>query len=681
VKEGACWRRPPRYTAGVVNPEQRRAQELRAILREANYRYFVLGAPELSDAEYDRLFHELRALEETHPELKTPDSPTQTVGATLQSSFAPVRHPTPLLSLDNAFKIDDVAAFESRIGRILAHDGRVDYLAEMKIDGLSINLFYEEGRLVWAATRGNGFEGEDVTVNMLSVKGLRPRLEGAPERLEVRGEVYLSRHEFLRINAEREEEGLPLFRNPRNAASGTLRQLDPRVTASRKLRLYAYGVGNPRALGVSTQEGVLDWLTDRGFAVNPLRQRLSGIDQVQALFEDWSARRNTFDYEADGVVLKVNDLGLQEELGSTSRAPRWAIAYKFAAQEAVTTLRGITLQVGRTGRITPVAELEPELIDGTEVSRAVLHNPGYVAALDLRVGDKVLVHKAGGIIPEILRVLPEARPERAEPYRFPERCPDCNEPLIQDGANLRCVNPNCPAQRLQRLIHFASRQAMDIEGLAEKTLTQLVGAGLVNSPPDLYRLKKDDLVVLERIGEVSAGNLLRSIEESKSRPLHRVVFALGLPHVGQRLSQILAAGLGSLEGLLSASEEDLAGLPEIGEATAKAIHEALRQPAMREMIHELAHVGVRAETTIASQGRPLAGLTFVLTGSLSEPRDEVKRRLEALGARVATSVSKKTDYLVAGENPGGKLERARALGVTILDEEGLAALMSAGLKE
>jgi DNA ligase (NAD+) len=660
----------------VPTKDEQRARELRSVLREANYRYFILQDPRLSDAEYDRLFHELMSIEAKRPELVTPDSPTQKVGAVLQSSFATVSHPTPMMSLDNAFSLADIELFEARVRRVLAYEGRVDYFAEMKIDGLSINLLYEAGELVWAATRGNGVQGEDVTVNMLGVAGLPLRLSEAPPRLEVRGEVYLSRREFVRINEARAEAGEPPFRNPRNAASGTLRQLDARVAAGRKLRLFAYGVGSARELGVTTQEGILAWLASAGFAVNPLKARVSGLAEIEAIYEDWTARRQALDYDADGIVFKVDELALQDELGMTSRAPRWAIAYKFLAQEVVTTVLGVTLQVGRTGKITPVAELEPRLIEGTEVSRAVLHNPNFVRDLDLRIGDQVLVHKAGGIIPEILRVMSEARPEGVAPFAFPESCPDCEEPLVHDGANLRCTSPACPAQRLARLKHFASRAAMDIVGLAEKTLVQLVKAGLLTSPPDLYSLDKASLVALERIGEVSAQNLLDSLARSKARPLDRVVFALGLPHVGSRTAQSLASAAGSLSRLSGMTENELETLHDIGKTTARAIHEALRVPATRELIDRLVALGIGVAPDPESAEHRLAGLSFVLTGTLSQPRDALKRRLERLGARVSSAVSGKTSYVVAGESPGSKLAKAQALGLRVIDEEALEQMLA-----
>jgi DNA ligase (NAD+) len=660
-----------------------RAAALRATLREANYRYYVLQDPELSDAEWDRLFHELKSLEAAHPELRTPDSPTQRVGAPPQASFAAVRHPHPMRSLDNAFDLADLEEFEARLKRVLATEAEIDYLAEMKIDGLSINLLYEEGVLVWAATRGDGTTGEDVTFNVLGVPGLPQRLPGGgrvPATLEVRGELYLSRAEFQRINEERLAAGEPPFKNPRNAASGTIRQLDPRVSAGRKLQVFFYGVAEPRALGVRTQLELLDWLAAAGFRTNPLRARARGIAALEPLIARWTALRSTLDYEADGVVVKVDDLALHDELGSTARAPRWAVAYKFPAEEVETTLLGVSLGVGRTGKITPVAELEPRLVEGTEVSRATLHNPGFITALDLRVGDRVMVHKSGGIIPEVVRVLTEARTAELPPYVFPEACPACGEPLIEDGANLRCVNLACPAQVLARLSHYASRGAMDIAGLSTKTLQKLLDRGLIRTIADLYDLTPEQLTSLEGFGERSAQNLVAAIARSKTQPLERLLVALGLPHVGARTAQLLARAFGSLEALQAANTAELAALPEVGEATARAVHDALQQPALRALIDELRARGVGG-AEVAPRSDQLKGLTFVLTGTLSEPRERLKGRLEALGARVASSVSKKTSFVVAGEDPGSKLDKAQVLGVPILDEAGLAALLAARLGE
>ncbi len=648
---------------------------LRAKLREANYRYYVLQDPSLSDAEWDRLFHELKALEDAYPELVTPDSPTQNVGAAPSASFAAVRHPHPMMSLDNAFDLAGLEEFEARLKRVLATEAEIEYVAELKIDGLSVNLLYEGGVLTWAATRGNGVEGEDVTFNVLGVPGLPGRVEGAPQRLEVRGELYLSRTEFARINEEREAAGEPLFKNPRNAASGTIRQLDPKVSAGRKLQAFFYGVAEPAALGVKTQHELLRWLETAGFRTNPLLERVTGVAGLEALAASWTQLRPTLDYDADGMVVKVDSLALHDELGATARAPRWAIAYKFPAEEATTALLDISLQVGRTGKITPVAVLEPRLIEGTEISRATLHNPGFISDLDLRIGDQVVVHKSGGIIPEVLRVLTEERPGDRPPYTFPENCPVCGETLTHDGANVRCVNPACPAQVLARLSHYVSRAAMDVGGLSTKRLQKLLDEGLIRGIPDLYDLRAEQLKPLEGFGKLSAKKLLEQLERSKTQPLARFIFALGLPHVGVRTAQLLADAFGSVTALQTASVETLTNLHDVGATTAEAIYEALEQDTTKTLLEALAARGVAPVATSAPRGNALSGLSFVLTGTLSEPRDVLKVRLEALGARVGSSVSKKTSYVVAGEAAGSKLEKALALKVPVLDEAGLTELL------
>ena len=694
----------------MADPRER-AGELRTRLRDANYRYYILQQPTMSDAEWDALFAELKDLEAKHPELESPDSPTATVGAPLQASFRAIEHPTPMLSLDNAFGVDDVESFLARAGRTLSSTNDLELLAEPKVDGLSINLLYRNGRLEWAATRGNGRQGEDVTLNVLHIEGIPQTVAGAPEVLEVRGEIYLSALEFARINSEREENGEPLFMNPRNAASGTLRQIDPKVSASRKLEIYCYGVGNPRDLGaggvrrqdaaerhsverqgverrgverqgverrgVERQSEVLDWLQAHGFSTNPLREVAVGAQAVEELMERWRDMRGDLSYQVDGVVLKVDRLTLQEELGATSRAPRWAIAYKFPAEEVATTLLEISVQVGRTGKITPVAELEPRLLEGTTVSRATLHNPGFIRDLDLRVGDRVILHKSGGIIPEITQVLHDERPAGTVPFELPEQCPACGSKLVVDGANLKCINPSCPAQLLQRLSYYGSRNALDIEGLAQKTIEALAQAGLVRALPDLYDVTVAQVAQLEGFGEVSASKLVAQIEASKRKTLDRFLTALGLPHVGPRTAEILARHFGTLERLREASPEALANVRDIGELSAKAIFEALHEPSMTRAIDGLVARGVEPQPLADQAQEPiLEGLTFVLTGSLARPRKEVQTQLEGLGARVTSSVSARTDFVVAGEDAGSKLDRAVELGVQVLDEEGLAALIA-----
>jgi DNA ligase (NAD+) len=671
--------RPPEASrpAGEADPAAR-AAELRDRIREANHRYFVLDDPDLTDAAYDALVRELRTLERAHPEVRVDDSPTAQVGATPSAQLRTVRHGVPMFSLDNAFEDQDLEAFEARIRRTLGldEDAAIAYLAELKIDGLSVNLRYEEGRLAWAATRGNGAEGEEITPNVRAIEGLPEAIEDAPPELEVRGEIYLPKQEFARINEAREEAGEAPFRNPRNAAAGTVRQLDPEVAAERNLRIFCYGVGRPEALGVGGQDELLRWLAARGFRVNERRARVAGLDEARDVVRTWTEARPELPYDADGVVLKVDDLALQRELGETSRAPRWAIAWKFPAEEVRTVLRGITVQVGRTGKITPVAELEPRLLEGTEVARATLHNPGFVHDLDLRVGDTVVLHKSGGIIPEILQVIEEARPDDATPWPTPTRCPACDSELVEDGANLRCVDPDCPAQRLERMGHWASRRALDIDGLGERSLQQFLDAGLIASLPELYDLDEAALTALDGWGATSARNLVAQLEASRTPPLDRFLVGLGLPQVGPRTATALARRFRSMDALLEADVERLAAVPDIGEVTARLVREALDRDAMRSTLAELRRRGVWPRAIEEEgTGDALDGLTVVLTGALSRPRDEVKAALEALGARVTSSVSRKTDVVVAGDEPGSKVDKAASYGVRVVDEDGLAELV------
>ncbi|MDZ7707766.1 MAG: NAD-dependent DNA ligase LigA [Trueperaceae bacterium] len=656
----------------MTDDPARRAERLRDRIRDANHRYFVLDDPDLTDAEYDALVRELRELEEAHPDLHDDVSPTSTVGSEPAGELRTVRHGVPMYSLDNAFDEGDLEGFEARVKRTLGSDGNVTYLAELKIDGLSVNLRYEDGVLAWAATRGNGQEGEEITPNVIAIDGLPRTIDDAPAELEVRGEIYLSKAEFARINEEREEADERPFRNPRNAAAGTVRQSDPTVAASRNLQAFFYGVGRPGALGVVGQEALLDWLEAHGFRVNDLRACVTGLSAARELIAEWTARRSELPYDADGVVLKVDDLALQRELGETARAPRWAIAWKFPAEVATTTLLAISVQVGRTGKITPVAELEPRMLEGTEVARATLHNPGFVHDMDLRVGDTVEVHKSGGVIPEILRVELSRRPPDTESWTAPERCPACRSELVQDGANLRCVNPDCPAQRLERLSHWASRRAMDIDGLGERSLEQFVDEGLVRTLPELYDLDEARLATLDGWGEISARNLVRELDRTRTPTLDRFLVGLGLPQVGPRTADALARRFGSMDALLAADMETLHAVPDVGEATARLVRDALDREAMRTTLDGLRERGVwPAEIEDAGRGDALSGLTIVLTGSLSRPRDEVAAALEAQGARVTSSVSRKTDLVVAGDDPGSKVDKARDYGVAVVDEDGL----------
>ncbi|MDR9391432.1 MAG: NAD-dependent DNA ligase LigA [Trueperaceae bacterium] len=653
-----------------------RAADLRRRIEAANHAYFVEDAPILSDAAYDALVRELQALEDAHPELRSETSPTQRVGAEPSGDLRTLTHGVPLYSLDNAFEDAELDAFAERIHRTLGSDDVLTYACELKIDGLSVNLRYEGGELAWAATRGNGREGEEITPNARTIPSIPTHLDGVPDVLEVRGEIYLAKDVFARINAAREEAGEAPFRNPRNAAAGTVRQLDASVARRRNLQAFFYGVGRPENLPVGSQAELLDWLEAKGFPVNPDRATVRGLDGARDVILRWTDARSDLPYDADGVVIKVNDLTLQRELGTTSRAPRWAIAWKFPAEEKRTTLRAITVQVGRTGKITPVAELDPRMLEGTEVTRATLHNPGFVHDLDLRVGDTVVVHKSGGVIPEVLRVVGEARPDDAAPWVTPERCPACDAALIEDGANLRCINPDCPAQRQERLQHYASRKALDVEGLGERSVAQFLDAGLVRSIPDLYDLDAEALTDLEGWGATSAANLVAELDRARTPDLAAFLVGLGLPQVGPATADALARRFRTLDAILAADLADLEAVPDVGEATARMVRDALDADAMRATLDGLRARGVWPEArSDAGTSDALDGLTFVLTGSLSRPRDEVKDRLEAAGARVTGSVSKKTDYVVAGEDPGSKADKAASLGVPVLDEAGLVALL------
>lgn len=657
----------------MSTPKQR-VLELREQIRYHNYRYYVLDKPEISDAEFDRLMRELRELEQAHPELITPDSPTQTVGSAIRETpFTPVPHPTRMYSLGNAFSPADIADFEASINRLLGREEARVYLLEYKIDGLSVNLIYEAGVFRQGLTRGDGQVGEDVTPNLLAIPDI-PRRLAEPLDLEVRGEIYLPIETFLELNARLEEEGEPPFKNPRNAAAGSLRQKDPRISASRGLRGLFYGVGQPTGLGVATQQELLKKLSQLGFSVEPHFRLVEGVAGVEQGYQAMLAERRKLPFEADGVTVKLNDLALWDELGYTAKTPRFAIAYKFPAEEKTTRVLRVVFQVGRTGRVTPVAELEPVFLDGSTVSRVTLHNESYVQELGLRIGDTVLVHKSGGVIPEVLRVVTEA-PRGREPVEWPSHCPECGVELLLSGKIHLCPNPLCPAKAFESIRHFASRRAMDIQGLGEKLIEQLLEAGLVRDAADIYQLKKEDIAALERKAEKSAQNIIEQIEASKSRGLERLLLALGIPQVGESTARALAKRFGHLDNILKATVEELDAVPDIAETTAQAIHQALSRPQMRHFIERLRAAGVVFEAREKQQSQALEGLTFVLTGELSLPREEVARRLEAHGAKISGSVSKKTSYVVAGPGAGSKLARARELGIPILDEAGLAELL------
>ncbi|WP_324669812.1 NAD-dependent DNA ligase LigA [Geochorda subterranea] len=660
---------------GVPPDVLERVRALRDQIAYHDYRYYVLDAPVISDAEYDALMRELRELEQRHPQLVTPDSPTQRVGGAPLPEFGSVRHRTPMLSLDNAYSVEELRAWAARVARLLPGEP-VSFVTELKIDGLAISLEYEDGRFVRGATRGDGTVGEDVTQNLRTIRSipLRLRCDG-PVSLDVRGEVYMVKSAFARLNEERARRGEPLFANPRNAAAGSVRQLDPSVTAGRPLDIFCYTLAYLEGMELPpTHWERLQLLRELGLRVNPHVRRCESLDEVVDYIEYWSHRRHELDYETDGIVVKVDRIDQQERLGATAKSPRWAIAYKYPAEQAVTRVLAIDVNVGRTGALTPVAVLEPVRLGGTTVSRAGLHNEDIIRKLDVRVGDWVKVQKAGEIIPEVVEVLKERRSGQEHPFQMPESCPVCGARVVrpEGEAIWRCVNRQCRAQLVEGLIHFASRDAMDIEGLGPALVTQLVERGLVSSPADLYRLDVDRLATLERMGPKSAANVVGAIQASKGRGLARLLYALGIRHVGEGTARDLARHFGSIEAIMQASVEELMKVPDVGEVVARSIREFFDEPANRRLVQELASLGV--VTTQAREPRPSAASPFVgkrvvVTGTLARySRREVEELLASLGAQVSGSVSAKTDYLVVGESPGSKLDKARALGVTILDE-------------
>jgi len=663
-----------------------RASRLRAEIGEHDYRYYVLDAPLVSDAEYDRLFRELQALEAEHPELLRSDSPTQRVGAAPLAGFAAVAHATPMLSLSNAFSDDEVAAFDRRVREGLAAEGDVIYVAEPKFDGLAVSLTYEQGVLLRGATRGDGSTGEDVTANLRTLRSIPLHLHGSgwPPLLEVRGEVLMWRRDFERMNEQQRQKGEKEFVNPRNAAAGSLRQLDPRITATRPLRFVAYGVAAVAAGALpATHFELLERLAAWGFAVAAERRRVSGLAALLACQQEIGSRRAALPYDIDGVVYKVDDLAAQERLGFVSRAPRFALAHKFPAAEALTEVLDISLQVGRTGALTPVARLAPVFVGGVTVTNATLHNEDEIRRKDVRVGDTGVVRRAGDVIPEVVRVLPEKRPPAASAFVMAVQCPVCGSRVVrhQDEAVARCSGGlYCPAQRRQALLHFASRRAMDIEGLGERLVEQLVEHDVVRTPADLYRLGLLALVQLERMAEKSAGNLLAAIKRSKGTTLARFIYALGIRNVGEATARDLARHFGSLDRLLAADEAQLLQVPDVGPIVAQSIRQFLGEPHNDDVIKELRAAGVagnegEAMAPAASIGA-VAGRTFVLTGTLPAlSRDVARQMLEAAGAKVSAAVSKKTDFVVAGADAGSKLQRAQELGVPIIDEAQMLALL------
>lgn len=673
-----------------------RIDALRHDIAEHNHRYYVLNAPTVSDAQYDALMHELQALEQAHPDLITPDSPTQRVGSQPLAAFGTVRHAVAMLSLGNAFDEAEVVAFDKRIqdtlrgAGMLGQNEEVLYQAEYKLDGLAINLRYEEGRLVQAATRGDGQTGEDVTSNIRTLRSLPLRLRGDyPDVLEVRGEVVMTRADFDRLNDSQRERGEKIFVNPRNAAAGSLRQLDPRITASRPLRFYAYGWGQMtgRVRADDNHAAVLDWLETLGLPVSPGRELLRGVEQLFDFYERIGAARENLPFEIDGVVYKVNALQAQDVLGFVARAPRFALAHKYPAQEENTLLTGIEVQVGRTGAITPVARLEPVFVGGVTVTNATLHNEDEIRRKDVRIGDTVIVRRAGDVIPEVVGPIIDLRPDDAVEFVMPQQCPVCGSAIErpEDEAIARCTGGLfCAAQRKQSLIHAVSRKALDIDGLGEKLIEQLVDRGRVQSLADLFTLTADELARYDRMGPKSAANLVAALEKARHPTLEQLLYALGIRHVGETTARALAQHFRSLDAVIQASEDDLLGVSDVGPIVASSIVRFFAEPHNRDVIDALLRndgdkqgIQIQAVDTLTHEhALALSGKTVVLTGTLPEwTREEASRHILAAGGKVSGSVSRKTSYVVAGDQAGSKLTRANELGVPVLDEAGLKALL------
>ena len=658
-----------------------RIEDLREQIRRHLYLYHVLDAPEISDEAFDALMEELRALEAAHPELVTPDSPTQRVGAPPAEGFRAVRHPQPMLSLANAFDEDDLRAWHKRVLGGLGGQ-TVEFVCELKFDGAAVSLIYERGVFTRGATRGDGVQGEDITPNLRTVRSLPLRLRreaNPPEFVEVRGEVYLPARALDEINQERMQAGQAPFANARNAGAGSLRQLDPAITARRPLDLFIYQVGVVRGRRFATHWEGLEWARDAGLPVNPHVRRGRTFDEILAFVAEWSARRATLPYGIDGVVVKVDSLDQQAELGATSQAPRWAIAYKFPAEQAETRVLDITVNVGRTGALTPVAMLEPVRVSGVIVRRATLHNEDEMRRKDVRIGDHVVVQRAGEVIPEVVRVLPEKRTGAERQFEMPTRCPVCGSPVERrpGEAVTRCTGGAiCPAQVLERLIHFGSRDALNIDGVGPKLLQQMLDRDLIRDPADFFTLTKAQVLTLERMADKSADNVIAAIDRSRRPSLARLIYSLGIRHVGLHVAEVLAQHVPDLDELAAASFEQVRDIPGIGPTIAQSVVEFFSQPATKALLRKFRNVGVRPEAPAAPKGGPLRGKTFVFTGTLQGlSRREAAEQVTALGGIVIDSVSARTSYLVAGEDPGSKLDRARKLGVTVLDEQAFVKLL------
>ena len=668
----------------AIKRAKKRIEELREQINYHNYRYYVLDSPEISDAEYDALMVELRQLEEGHPELITPESPTQRVGAAPVEAFGVVEHRVPLLSLANVFAYDELAAWHRRTSNLVP--GRsMDFVCELKLDGVAVALTYSDGRLATGATRGDGYRGEDITQNLRTIRSIPlsvPR--DAPARFEVRGEVYLSKLGFEKLNEERAQEGQPLFANPRNAAAGSVRQLDPRVTAKRPLDIYIYALGWAEGTVPPTHWEILEYLKTLGFKVSPYNARAADLEQVEKYYRGWVEERENIEFEADGIVVKVDSLDLQRELGTVGHDPRWAVAYKFPAVQATTRLLAIGISVGRTGSLNPYAILEPVSVGGVTIKQAALHNEEDIRRKDIRIGDTVIVQRAGEVIPQVVAPVASKRTGEERFFVMPSRCPICGGEVVKPEGEVmaRCTNASCPAQIFQNLTHFVSRGAMDIDGVGEKLAAALLSAGLVKDVADLYYLTTDQLTGLERMADKSTQNVLDAIERSKSRPLSRVIFALGIRHVGEETAELLASHFGNVDKLARASQEELLEVPTIGPKIADSIYAFFGQEVNLRVIEKLRKAGVRLEAEKAvARELPLGGQEFVLTGQLETlTRSQAETRIKELGGAVGSSITKKTTFLVVGADPGSKLDKARTLGTRLLNEEEFADLLEEAAK-